>query len=81
MFIIVIIGATVRGWDNYNIFSINCSYGIRKLPFFLKFETYGQFDNSEKIEWVLQLFGNKFIERFSLTSQAEHPDSFIDVLI
>ena len=27
----------------------------------------------EKIHWVVQLFGNKVIEKFSLTSQTEHP--------
>ena len=31
----------------------------------------------EKIEWVLQLFGNNF----SLTSQAGYPNSFINILI
>ena len=35
----------------------------------------------KKIHWVWQLFGNKIIERFSLTIQAEHPNSFIHVLI
>ena len=34
----------------------------------------------KKILWVLQLFGFKVIERFSLTSQAEHQNSFIYVL-
>ena len=28
----------------------------------------------KKMHRVVQLFGNKFIERFSLTSQAEHPN-------
>ena len=28
----------------------------------------------KKIHWVVQLFGNKVIERFSLTSQTEHPN-------
>ena len=27
-----------------------------------------------KIHWDVQLFGNKLIERISLTSQAEHPN-------
>ena len=27
----------------------------------------------KRIHWVVQLFGNKVIERFSLTSQTEHP--------
>ena len=27
----------------------------------------------KKIRWVVQLFGNKVIEMFSLTSQTEHP--------
>ena len=27
------------------------------------------------MHWVLQLFGNKVIERFSLTSQDEHSNS------
>ena len=27
----------------------------------------------KKIHWVVQLFGNKVIERFSLTSHIEHP--------
>ena len=27
----------------------------------------------KKIHWVAQLFENKFMERFSLTSQTEHP--------
>ena len=27
-----------------------------------------------KIHWVVQLFGNKVIERFSLTNQTEHPN-------
>ena len=33
------------------------------------------------IHWVVQLFGNKIMERFSLTSQTEHPNQFIHVLI
>ena len=28
----------------------------------------------KKIQWVVQLFGNKVIERFLLTSQTEHPN-------
>ena len=28
----------------------------------------------KKIHWVLQLYGIKVIERFSLTSQTEHPN-------
>ena len=28
----------------------------------------------KKIHWVVQLFGNKVIEIFSLTSQTEHPN-------
>ena len=28
----------------------------------------------KKIHWVVQLFGNKITERFSLTSQTEHPN-------
>ena len=28
----------------------------------------------KKVYWVVQLFGNKVIERFSLTSHTEHPD-------
>ena len=28
----------------------------------------------KKIHWVVQLFGNKIIERFQLTSQTEHPN-------
>ena len=35
----------------------------------------------KKIQWDLQLFGNTFRERFSLTRQAENPNSFIHVLI
>ena len=35
----------------------------------------------KKIQGVVQLFGNKFTERFSLTSQTEHPNQFIHVLI
>ena len=31
--------------------------------------------------WFLQSFGNKVIERFSFTIKAEHPNSFIHVLI
>ena len=27
----------------------------------------------KKVHWVVQLFGNKVIERLSLTSQSEHP--------
>ena len=34
-----------------------------------------------KIHWALQLFGNKVIERLLLTGQAEHPNSFIHILI
>ena len=29
---------------------------------------------TKKVYWVVQLFGNKVIERFSLTSHTEHPD-------
>ena len=29
---------------------------------------------SKKIHWVVQLFGNKVTERFSLTRQTEHPN-------
>ena len=28
----------------------------------------------KKLHWVVQLFGNKVIERFSLTSHIEHPN-------
>ena len=28
----------------------------------------------KKIHWAVQLFGNKVIERFSLTIQTEHPN-------
>ena len=28
----------------------------------------------KKIHWVVQLFGDKVIERFSLTSRIEHPN-------
>ena len=28
----------------------------------------------KKIHWLVQLFGNKVIERFLLTSQTEHPN-------
>ena len=35
----------------------------------------------KKILWVLQLFGNKVIERLLLTNQAEHSNSFINILI
>ena len=28
----------------------------------------------EKIHWAVQLFGNKVMERFSLTNQTEHPN-------
>ena len=27
----------------------------------------------KRVHWVVQLFGNKVIERLSLTSQSEHP--------
>ena len=27
----------------------------------------------EKMHWLMRLFGNKVIERFSLTTQSEHP--------
>ena len=27
----------------------------------------------KKVHWVVQLFGNKVIEKLSLTSQSEHP--------
>ena len=37
--------------------------------------------NWKKVRWVVQLFGNKVIEKFSLSSQAEHPNYFIYVLI
>ena len=30
--------------------------------------------NRKKIHWVVQLFGSKVIERFSLTSQTEQPN-------
>ena len=41
-------------------------------------KTFRNFDfNYEKIHWVLQLPGNKVIEKFSTTSHAEHPNSFI----
>ena len=29
---------------------------------------------TKKLHCIVQLFGNKVIERFSLTSQTEHPD-------
>ena len=35
----------------------------------------------KKIHWILQLFGNKVIERLLLTNQAEHSNSFIQILI
>ena len=35
----------------------------------------------KKIHWVFQLFGNKVIERISLTSRTEHPDLFTHALI
>ena len=35
----------------------------------------------KKAHWVAQSFGNKVIERFLLTSQTEHPNYFIHVLI
>ena len=35
----------------------------------------------KKIHWVVQLFENKVIERYSLTSQTEHPNKFIHVLL
>ena len=52
-----------------------------KIAFF-RFQKYGKrfsnFDiNSafrEKTHWVVQWFGNKVVERFSLTSRAEHPN-------
>ena len=28
----------------------------------------------KKIHWIVQLYGRKVIERFSLTSQTEHPN-------
>ena len=28
----------------------------------------------KKLHWIVELFGNKVIERFSLTSQTEHPN-------
>ena len=30
--------------------------------------------SGKKIHWVVELFGNKLVERFSLTSQTEHPN-------
>ena len=35
----------------------------------------------KKIHWVFQLFGNKVIERISLTGRTEHPDLFTHALI
>ena len=35
----------------------------------------------KKTHWVAQLFGNKVIERFSVTSKTEHPNQFIHVFI
>ena len=41
-------------------------------------QAFGNFDfnstSREKIHWAVQLFGNKVMERFSLTSQTEHPN-------
>ena len=41
-------------------------------------KAFGNFDfnstSREKIHWAVQLFGNKVMERFSLTSQTEHPN-------
>ena len=35
----------------------------------------------KKIHWVVQLFGDKVIERFSLTSRIEHPNQFSHILM
>ena len=35
----------------------------------------------KKIHLVVQLFGNKIIKRFSLTSHTDHPNQFSHVLI
>ena len=35
----------------------------------------------KKTHWVAELFGNKVIERFSLTSKTEYPNQFIHVFI
>ena len=48
---------------------------------FLILKIYKAFSNFDfnstirkKIHWVVQLFGNKVIEKFSFTSQTEHPN-------
>ena len=30
--------------------------------------------SGKKVHWVVQMFGNEVIERFSLTGQADHPN-------
>ena len=42
---------------------------------FLKiFKAFSNSTIRKKIHWVVQLFGNKVIEKFSFTSQTEHPN-------
>ena len=58
----------------------NCVFQILKI---CKAFTNFDFNSTvrKKIHWVVQLFENKIIESFSLTSQTEHLNQFIHVLI
>ena len=62
--------------------------GKYKNSVFQILKIYKAFSNSDfnlairkKKHWVLQLFGNKVIERLLLNNQAEHSNSFIHILI
>ena len=64
---------TEKMYDNFQEKYKNSVFQILKIC-----KAFSNFDfNStirKKIHWVVQLFGNKVIERFSLTSQTEHPN-------